>query len=172
MRSKRVFALGALLVLALAVTAVAHAVGVSGNGMAEKVAFSTGGTVSTPSGTFVTVATRTFNVTTGGSPVIVRFSASGFVQDFGKGGVFVGKSYAALRVRVLLGSKALAPGAVKLFDNTGQIAVSKPRAVANSFEWVGLATSPGASTVKVQVANINAFDNAQINKWALVIQHH
>ena len=87
----------------------------------------------------------------------MRFSASGSVRDFNQGGVFVGHSYAALIVRVVVGTNnVLSPGPVRFLDNAGKIRVAKARPVANSFEWVGeLGGTSNLKTVKVQVANLN-----------------
>jgi len=117
------------------------------------------------------VASRTFAANPG--PVIVRFSASGSVRDFNQGGVFVGHSYAALIVRVVVGTNnVLSPGPVRFLDNAGKIRVAKARPVANSFEWVGeLGGTSNLKTVKVQVANLNTWDLAEITKWNLVVQH-
>lgn len=160
-------ALGAAAILAISVAGVARAV--SGGGVATHVEFSTGANVSTPSGTFITVATKTFTANPG--PLVIRFNASGWVKDYGSGGSFVGTSYAAMKVRVLLGSTPVSPGAVTFFDNTGKIGVAISRPMANSFEWAGTIGTGGAKTVKVQVSNLHAFDNAQINSWTLAIQH-
>jgi len=85
MRRKRVLAAGAAALVAVAVAAGA-ARGVVGAGQVPVVAYKTGGSVSTPSGKFITVASRTFAANRG--PVVVRFSASGSVRDFNQGGVF------------------------------------------------------------------------------------
>ncbi len=171
MRRKRVLAAGAAALVAVAVAAGA-ARGVVGAGQVPVVAYKTGGSVSTPSGKFITVASRTFAANPG--PVVVRFSASGSVRDFNQGGVFVGHSYAALIVRVVVGTNnVLSPGPVRFLDNAGKIRVAKARPVANSFEWVGeLGGTSNLKTVKVQVANLNTWDLAEITKWNLVVQHH
>ena len=137
-------------------------------GAAGSVEFKTGGAFSTPTGTFLPLTTDTF--ASGAGPIVVRLSAVGYVQDTNSGGGFVGKSYAALRVRVLVNGALLPPGVITLMDNTGKISISAPRPVAASYEWAGNAAG-GATTVRVEVANLHTFDNTQINHWTLSIQH-
>jgi hypothetical protein len=168
MRHKKRIAIGAVVVVALAVaTAVARA-GVTG-GAAPNVEFKTGGAFSTPSGGYVTAATSAF--TGGGGVIAVQFSAAGWVQDWKSGGVFAGHDYAALRARVLVNGTPLAPGSVVLLDNTGKIGIKAPRPTAASFEWAGV-IGAGATTVTVQVANLHAFDNAQLNHFTVTVQHN
>jgi len=165
--SKRVVAVAAVLALAAA-GGVARAA-VNGGGAAGDVEFQTGGGVSTPSGSFITVATRSF--TSGPGPIVVSFSAEGWDQDWTSGGSFAGHNYAALRVRVLLNNTPVAPGAVVFFDNTGKITIRTPRPTSTSFDWAATMSSGGVKTVKVQVANLHTFDMAQINHYTLSIQH-
>jgi hypothetical protein len=168
MRHRKRIALGAVVVVGLAVvTGVARA-GVSG-GPAPDVEFKTGGAFSTPSGSYVTVTTSSFAA--GGGVIAVQFSAAGWVQDWKSGGVFAGKDYAALRARVLVNGTPLGPGSVVLFDNTGKIGIKPPRPTSASFEWAGI-VGAGATTVTVQVANLHAFDNAQLNHFTLTVQHN
>ena len=146
MRHRKRIAVGAVVVVALAVvTGVARA-GVSG-GPAPDVDFKTGGAFSTPSGSYVTVTSSSF--TDGGGVIAVQFSAAGWVQDWKSGGVFAGKDYASLRARVLVNGTPLGPGAVVLFDNTGKIGIQAPRPTSASFEWAGV-VGAGATTVTVQ----------------------
>ena len=168
MRHKKRIAIGVVLVVALAVaTAVARA-GVTG-GPAPNVDFKTGGAFSTPSGSYVTVTTSSF--TAGAGVIAVQFSAAGWVQDWNSGGVFAGHDYAALRARVLVNGAPLSPGSVVLFDNTGKIGIKVPRPTTASFEWAGV-VGAGATIVTVQVANLHAFDNAQLNHFTLTVQHN
>ena len=166
--SRKVVAVAAVLAVA-AGGGVAHA-GIAGGGAVGNVEFQTGGGVSTPSGTFITVATRSF--TSAAGPIVVSFSAEGWDQDWASGGTFSGHNYAALRVRVLLNNTPMQPGAVVLFDNTGKITVRTPRPTSASFDWAATMASGGAKTVKVQVANLHTFDMAQINHYTLSVQHH
>jgi hypothetical protein len=168
MRHRKRIVIGAVVIVALVVaTGVARA-GVTG-GAAPDVEFKTGGAFSTPSGGYVTVTSSAF--TGGGGVIAVQFSAAGWVQDWKSGGVFAGKDYAALRARVLVNGTPLAPGAVVLFDNTGKIGIKPPRPTSASFEWAGV-VGAGATTVTVQVANLHAFDNAQLNHFTLTVQHN
>jgi hypothetical protein len=167
MRHRKRIAIGAVVVVLAVATAVARA-GVTG-GAAPNVEFKTGGAFSTPSANYVTVTTSSF---TGGAGVIaVQFSAAGWVQDWKSGGVFAGNDYASLRARVLVNGTSLAPGSVVLLDNTGKIGIKTPRPTTASFEWAG-AIGAGPTTVTVQVANLHAFDNAQLNHFTLTVQHN
>lgn len=168
MRLNKRAAICAVVIVSLAVaTAVARA-GVSG-GAAPDVEFKTGSAFSTPSANFVTVTTSTFTANSG--VITVHFSAAGWVQDWRSGGVFAGKDYASLRARVLVNGTPLAPGSAVILDNTGKIAVQPPRPTAGSFEWAGLLNATGVTTVTVQVANLHAFDNAQLSHFTLTVQH-
>jgi hypothetical protein len=171
MGTKRLLAVGAA-TLAVAALATGVARGLTGGGKIPEVAYKTGGSVSTPSSSFITVASRTFAA--GPGPVLVRFSAQGSVRDFNSGGVFVGKSYAAMLVRVVIGTdRVMSPGPVSFFDNTGKITIARPRPMSNSFEWAGeLGGTSALKTVKVQVANLNTWDMASISSWTLVVQHN
>ena len=66
---------------------------------------------------------------------------------------------------------ACSPARSSLLDNTGKIGVKKPRPTTGSFEWAGTVAG-GATTVTVQVKNLHAFDNAQLNHFTLTVQHN
>ena len=158
-----------LAVLAAAALAAAVAHAASAGGPAADLDLSTGGSFSTPSATYQTVVSKSFTATAG--VIAVRFSAAGWVQDWTSGGTFSGHAYASLRARVLVNGSSLAPGPVVLLDNTGKIGVKKPRPSTGSFEWAGTVAG-GATTVTVQVKNLHAFDNAQLNHFTLTVQHN
>jgi hypothetical protein len=165
MKSKLLAAF-AMLVLATAVI-VAGAIGASGNGIADHVNWKTSGRVDTPSSTFI----NTTSVVTVTPPVpstlAIRFSATGYEQDFSSGGSFVGKHYAAMFVRVTVDGSPVGP-AVRFFDNTGKIGVQNPRPTVSSYEWIAN-VSTGSHTVRVQFKNLNTFDNATILKSTLTV---
>lgn len=165
--SKRTIAVVAVVALAAA-GGVARAT-INGGGAAGQVEFQTGTGVNTPSGAFITVATRTF--TSAAGPIVVSFSAEGWDQDWGSGGTFIGHDFASLRVRVLLNNTPMSPGAAVFFDNTGKITIKTPRPTAASFDWAGTIATGGTKTVKVQVANLHTFDMGQINRYTLSVQH-
>jgi hypothetical protein len=142
----------------------------SGGGTAAQVEFKTGGAVSTPSGTFLTIVSDSF--TAGPGPIVVRFSAVGSEQDWNRSPAFVGLHYAAMRVRVLLNGAGMAPGASTLIDNRGVRADRTPRPIAAGYEWAGTIASGGTQVVRVQLANLHTFDMATLDHWTLVIQHN
>ena len=72
--------------------------------------------------------------------MLIRFSATGYDQDFNSGGGFAGHKYAAMLVRVLVGGSQVGP-AVRFFDNTGKVGVQKPRPTTTSYEWAVNTTS-------------------------------
>jgi hypothetical protein len=165
---RRVIGVAAAVMVIVALTVGVAAATTSG-APAGSVDFSTGGRVDTPSGTFVTLTTQT--VTAAPGPIVVRFSGEGYVQDFNSQAAFVGRSYAAMRVRVLLNGVPMSPGRVNFIDNSGKIAVRRPRPTAASFEWAGTVATAGNQEVMVQFRNRRVFDSATLLRWALVIQH-
>jgi hypothetical protein len=155
-------------VLALAAgVVVAGAIGASGDDIADHVNWKTSGRVDTPSSTFI----NTNSVVTVTPPVpstlAIRFSATGYEQDFNSGGSFVGKHYAAMFVRVTVDGSPVGP-AVRFFDNTGKIGVQNPRPTVSSYEWIANVAT-GSHTVRVQFKNLNTFDNATILKSTLTV---
>jgi len=83
---------------------------------------------------------------------------------------FVGRSYAAVLVRVLLDGAVLAPGVVTFGDNTGKISVNEARPRAASFEWVGQLRA-GSHRVEVQLRNRTLWDKGGMTRRTLVVQH-
>jgi|SRR4051812_11045975 len=162
--------LASFTVLALAAAVVVvGAIGASGVGTADQVKFKTGANASTPSGSFIDVPGASVSVTAAAGPLVVRFSATGTDQDFNSGGVFAGHKYAAMVVRVLVNGSQVGP-AVRFFDNTGKVGVSKPRATTTSYEWAKT-VSAGVQNVKVQFKNLHTFDSANINAYTLSAQY-
>jgi hypothetical protein len=170
MRRGRALGVAAVTVLVGAVAGGIALANTSGSGTAAQVEFKTGGAISTPSGTFLTIVTDSFTANPG--PIVVRFSAVGDEQDWNAAPAFVGRHYAAMRVRVLLNGSALAPGASTFIDNRGLRSARTPRPIAAGYEWAGMIGSGGAQTVRVQLANLHTFDMANLNHWTLVIQHN
>jgi hypothetical protein len=126
--------------------------------------------VETPSGTYLRLTSASFRSTVPG-PVTVRFSGNAYASDWtGPEPRFVGRSYAALLVRVLLDGAPLAPGTVTLGDNTGKIPVNAARPKAASFEWADRVAA-GNHRVEVQFRNRRTWDIGGLTRWSLVIQH-
>jgi hypothetical protein len=167
-------AAGALLIAVVAGAAIGGSgpAGIGG-GPAANLDFVTGGRVDTPSASFQPVIAKSFEAQRG--VLVVRFSAEGCVQDTNAQAQFVGRAYAAIKVRVLLNGVPLAPGAVTLMDNAGKIGercgLEGTRASAASFEWGGLVTTAGQQTVEVQFRNIRVFDSATLLRSTLAIHH-
>ena len=159
-------------VLALAGTiVVVSAIGATDSGTSDKIAFKTGANASTPSGGFINVpgASRSV-VATADGPLVIRFSAEGSVRDLNSGGGFSGHNYAATFVRVLVNGTQVGP-VVRFFDNTGKVGVSKPRAMAASYEWAKHVTA-GAQNIQVQFKNLHAFDDSNIDSFTLTAHFH
>lgn len=153
---------------------VGVAAATTSGGPAGSVDFFTGGRVDTPSGSFVTLTTQT--ITAGPGPIVVRFSGDGYAQDLNGQTVngqpvFLGRSYAAMRVRVLLNGAQMSPGRVNFIDNSGKIGVRSPRPTAGSFEWAGTVAAGGNQEITVQFRNLHVYDGAIVLRWTLVIQH-
>jgi hypothetical protein len=126
--------------------------------------------IETPSGTYLPITRATFGTTVPG-PMTVRFSGTAHASDWtGPDARFVGRSYAALLVRVLLDGTPLAPGAVVFGDNTGKISVNAARPKAASFEWAKQVPA-GSHRLEVQFRNRRTWDIGGITRWSLVIQH-
>ena len=125
--------------------------------------------IETPSGTYLRITQASFRSAAG--PVTVRFSGNAYAIDWtGPDPRFVGRSYAALFVRVLLDGAVLPPGPVALADNTGKISVNAARPRAGSFEWVGRVPA-GNHRVEVQFRNRTTWDIGGMTRWSLVVQH-
>lgn len=150
-------------------TSVAGVSMLSGGGTAPRLTVQSGANIETPSGTYLQVTRATFRSTAG--PVTVRFSGSGYALDWtGPAPRFVGRSYSALLVRVLMDGAAMSPGAVAFADNTGKITVNERRARATSFEWVAQVPA-GNHRVVVQFRNRAVWDVGGLERWSLVVQH-
>ena len=147
---------------------VVGAIGATGSGTADQVTFRTSNRVDTPSGSFINTGSHV-DVNPGAGPMLVRFSATGYEQDFNSGGGFAGHKYAAMLVRVLVGGSQAGP-AVRFFDNTGKIGVQKPRPTTTSYEWA-VNTTSGSKTVRVQFRNLHTFDSATILHSTLTVQN-
>jgi len=161
-----VFALAALGATVL----VVGAIGASGSDIADHVNWKTSGRVDTPSSTFLNTNSAVTVTPPTPSTLAIRFSATGYEQDFKSGGSFAGKRYAAMLVRVTVDGLPVGP-VVRLFDNTGKIGVQKPRPTVSSYEWIAN-VSAGSHTVRVQFKNLNTFDNATILKSTLSVLHN
>jgi len=161
-----VFALAALGATVL----VVGAIGASGSDIADHVNWKTSGRVDTPSSTFLNTNSAVTVTPPTPSTLAIRFSATGYEQDFNSGGSFAGKRYAAMLVRVTVDGLPVGP-VVRLFDNTGKVGVQKPRPTVSSYEWIAN-VSAGSHTVRVQFKNLNTFDNATILKSTLSVLHN
>jgi hypothetical protein len=160
--------IGALAIaIVAAAVAVVGAIAASGNDIADHVNYKTSGRVDTPSSTFLntnSAITVTPPVT---STLAIRFSATGYEQDFNMGGSFVGKRYAAMFVRVTVDGSQVGP-AVRFFDNTGKVGVRTPRPTASSYEWA-TQVAGGSHDVRVQFRNLHTWDSATLLKSTLTV---
>jgi hypothetical protein len=157
-------------VLALgAVVLVVGAIGATGTGTADQATFRTKNRVDTPSGSFINTGSQVVVSPSGAGPMLIRFSATGYEQDFNSGGGFAGHRYAAMLVRVLVNGSQVGP-AVRFFDNTGKVGVQRPRPTTTSYEWA-VNTTSGSKTVRVQFKNLHTFDNATILHSTLAVQN-
>ena len=154
------------LALGAAVFAVG-AIGASGDDIADHVNWKTSGRIATPSSTFINTNSAVTVTPPVPSTLAIRFSATGYEQDFSSGGSFVGTHYAAMLVRVTLDGSPVG-SAVRFFDNTGKIGVKTPRPTVSSYEWIAN-VSTGTHTVRVQFKNLNTFDNATILRSTLTV---
>jgi hypothetical protein len=173
MKTRTVTLLGAAALLSG--TAVAAAVVTSGSasGPAGVVETVTGGRMDTPTGRFLPVVSQSF--TAAGGPIVVRFAGEGLVEDWNDRAGFVGKKYAAMKVRVLLDGAPMEPGAVTFVDNGGRIGerspLPSPRGRAAAFDWAGTVATAGAHAVTVEYRNLHTWDSATLLRWTLTIQH-
>ena len=164
---RRLIAVFALAALGSTVLVVA-AIGSAGTGTADQVTFKTSNRVDTPSGGFVNTGIQVV-VDPATGPMLIRFSATGYEQDFNSGGGFAGHKHAAMLVRVLVNGSQVGP-AVRFFDNTGKVGVQKPRPATTSYEWAAN-TTPGPKTVRIQFKNLHTFDSATILHSTLTVQN-
>jgi hypothetical protein len=141
----------------------------SGGGPTGNVNFTTSNVrLETPSGTWQAVTSM--NVTTGSGPLVVRFDAQAYVNDYDSGGNFDGTHYAATLVRVLLDGAAVSPGAVRFTTNEGKRNLLDQYGQAASFSWATKAKS-GAHTVKVVFRSVTTYDISGFVRWTLTADH-
>ena len=112
---------------------VVGAIGAAGSGTADQVTFKNEQPRRHTVG-LVHQSRQPVVVNPGTGPMLIRFSATGYEQDFNSGGGFAGHKYAAMFVRVLVNGSQVGP-AVRFFDNTGKVGVQKPRPTTTSYEW-------------------------------------
>ena len=161
-----VVALGA--VLAALGGAAAWAVG-SGGGTTGKVDFSTSQVVmETPSASWQEVTSM--DVTTASGPLVVRFDAQAYVDDYDSNAQFVGTAYAATLVRVLVDGVAVQPNAVRFTTNEGKRNINDHNGQSASFSWAGTATT-GNHTITVQFRSLTKFDISGFVRWTLTVDH-
>lgn len=173
MRTRTVTLLGAAALLSGAAVAAAVVTAGSAGGPAGMVETVTGDRIDTPSGKFLPVVSRTFTAASG--PIVVRFAGEGLVEDWNSNAGFVGKSYAAMKVRVLLDGVPMVPGVVTFVDNAGRIGerspLARPRGHAAAFDWAGIVATAGSHTVTVEFRNLHTWDSATLLRWTLTVQH-
>jgi hypothetical protein len=142
----------------------------SGGGSTGKVDFRTSTVLlETPSSTFQNVTSM--NITTAGGPVVVRFDAQAYVNDFNADANFDGTHFAAILVRVLLDGSVVPPGpAVRFTTNEGKRNVLDLHGQAASFSWATTAGS-GTHTIKVQFCGLHTYDLSGLVRWTLTVDH-
>jgi hypothetical protein len=141
----------------------------SGSGPIAEVDFQTSNVkLETPSGTWQQVTSM--NVNTGSGPLVVRFDAQAYVNDFNSGATFDGTHYAATLVRVLLDGAVLSPGAVRFTTNEGKRNIQDQSGQTASFTWATKASS-GTHTVKVEFRSVTTYDISGFVRWTLTAEH-
>jgi hypothetical protein len=141
----------------------------SGGGPTGKVDYQTSNVrLETPSGTWQNVTSMSVN--TGSGPLVVRFDAQAYVNDFNSGANFDGSHYAATLVRVLLDGAVVSPGAVRFTTNQGKRDILERYGQAASFAWATKATS-GAHTIKVEFRSATTYDISGFARWTLTADH-
>lgn len=141
----------------------------SGSGATGKVNFKTSTVLlETPSGTWQNVTSMT--VTTASGPLVIRFDAQAYINDFNSGANFDGTHYAATLIRVLLDGATVPPGAVRFTTNEGKRNVLDQAGQAVSFSWATTASS-AAHTIKVQFRSLTTFDISGLRRWTLTADH-
>jgi hypothetical protein len=142
----------------------------SGSGSTGKVDFKTSNVrIETPSSTYQNVTSM--NITTGIGPLVVRFDAQAYVDDYNSGGNFDGSHYAATLVRVLLDGAIVPPGpAVRFTTNEGKRNINDLSGQSASFSWATTVSS-GAHTVKVQFRSVTTYDISGFVRWTLTADH-
>jgi hypothetical protein len=141
----------------------------SGGGSTGNVDFQTSNVrLETPSGTWQNVTSM--NITTGTGPLVVRFDAQAYVNDFNSSATFDGSHYAATLVRVLLDGAAVSPGAVRFTTNEGKRNILDRYGQTASFSWATKASS-GAHTIKVEFRSVTTYDISGFVRWILTADH-
>ena len=141
----------------------------SGSGNTGKVDFKTSDIkLETPSSAWQNVTSM--NITTASGPLVVRFDAQAYVDDFNSGANFDGTHYSATLVRALLDGVALPPGGVRFTTNEGKRNVLDLNGQAASFSWA--TTASGAPhTITIQFRSLTTFDISGLTRWTLTADH-
>jgi hypothetical protein len=141
----------------------------SGSGNTGKVDFKTSDVrLETPSSAWQTVTTMA--ITTANAPLVVRFDAQAYVDDFNSGANFDGTHYAATLVRVLLDGAVVPPGGVRFTTNEGKRNALDLNGQAVSFSWATTATAAG-HTITVQFRSLTTYDISGLVRWTLTADH-
>jgi hypothetical protein len=165
MKKQIALALALLVALVVAIPMIARG-GVSGGTLDYTQTVSDGGPIDTPSSQWQLVGEVPV-VDALGHTFTVRFSGAGFAQDYGSGGVFKGKKYAALKVKVMAGAGNL--GTVTFADNRGVIGSESPKPMINAGEW---ATGAGGDfNVAVYMKSLNQNDLVGFKYWNLTVNY-
>jgi hypothetical protein len=163
-------------VVTIAVVAIAVAGGAAfagvravGSGVTGKVDFATSEVrLETPSSAWQKVTTM--NVTTAAGPLVVRFDAQAYVDDFNSGGVFDGRHYAATLVRVLVDGAKLSPSGVRFTTNEGKRNIRDFNGQSASFSWAGT-VGAGGHTVEIDFRSLTKYDISGFQRWTLTADH-
>ncbi len=168
LRGRRIWLPVALVAACLGTATVASAVA-HGSGSTGKVDFDSSNVlIETPSGTFQKVTSM--NVTTAGGPLVVRFDAQAYENDFNAGGSFDGTHYAAMLVRVTVDGTVVSPGGVRFTTNEGKRNIDDTNGQAASFSWA-TTVSAGTHTVEIDFRSLTTFDISGLVRWTLTADH-
>ena len=157
---KIVSAVGALLLLVPVM-----AWGGANNGEIDRLWIRTGVPFETSDDAWRTIDSFTLSANVG--PIVsIRLTGDAYAQDFGAGGVFKGRKYAAMNVRIKVDGVVIPPGPLVMASNAGQIGVQARRPMGNSLEWWWQTAAPDP-VIKIQARSRTQGDQAGFTKWSL-----
>jgi hypothetical protein len=165
MRSKHVLITAAIGVIALVVPLVAF--GATKGGNVDRVLVRSGRNFETSSDAWTRVAT--VNVEVAGPLTTFSLSGAGYAIDYGAGGRFKGEKYAEMKIRLKVGPKTLAPGAMAFASNAGVQKSKKPRMTGNTLEW--FYDGSGSIEVKIQAKGRKLSDISGLKSWIFSALH-
>ena len=102
-----------------------------------------------------------------GGLVRVKLSGEAYALDYGKGGVFKGDKYAAMKVKLAADGGPNIGSPITFADNRGVVGSARPKPLVNTAEWG--TNMGGYYTLEVWVKSANKFDVSGFKHYHLSV---